>query len=55
MTPTVSAATGARVLNQLRRDRRTVFMILIVPALLIVLLYFVLSLQPLEKTRYDGV
>jgi ABC-2 type transport system permease protein len=50
MTPAVSTATGARVLNQLRRDRRTVFMILVVPALLIVLLYYVLSLQPMEKT-----
>jgi ABC-2 type transport system permease protein len=50
MTLTVSAATSARVLNQLRRDRRTVFMILVVPTLLVVLLYYVLSLQPLERT-----
>jgi ABC-2 type transport system permease protein len=50
MTSTISAATSARVLNQLRRDPRTVFMIVVVPALLIVLLYYVLSLQPIEMT-----
>lgn len=54
MTLTVSGATCTRILNQLRRDRRTVFMILAVPALLIVLMYYVLSLLPLEKTGMSG-
>jgi ABC-2 type transport system permease protein len=44
------AATSARLLNQLRRDRRTVVMILVVPAVMPVVLYYVLSLQPIDMT-----
>lgn len=45
MNPTILVATTVRILTQVRRDRRTVFMILVVPALLTVLFYFTLSLQ----------
>ena len=46
MNPSVSWATTVRILTQLRRDRRTMFMILVVPALMTVLFYSTLSLQP---------
>ena len=56
MNPTIHWATTVRILTQLRRDRRTVFMILLVPALLTVVLYFVLSRQPVGpdgRTPFD--
>ncbi|MFZ2174661.1 MAG: ABC transporter permease [Rhodococcus sp. (in: high G+C Gram-positive bacteria)] len=40
MNVTISAATAGRVLTQLRADHRTVAMILLVPSLLMILLYF---------------
>ncbi|HUO38204.1 MAG TPA: ABC transporter permease [Mycobacterium sp.] len=46
MNWTIHRATTVRILTQLRRDRRTVFMILLVPAVLTVLLHYVLSRQP---------
>ena len=46
MNPSVSWSTTVRILTQLRRDRRTVFMILLVPAVLTLLLHYVLSRQP---------
>jgi ABC-2 type transport system permease protein len=46
MNPTIHWATTIRILTQLRRDRRTVLLILLVPALLTVLLHYVLSRQP---------
>jgi ABC-2 type transport system permease protein len=46
MNPAIHGATTLRILIQLRRDRRTVFMILFIPALLTVLLHYVLLLQP---------
>ena len=39
-TPRIYAASTVRILRQLRRDHRTVAMILLVPALLMTLLYF---------------
>ena len=56
MNPTIHWATTVRILTQLRRDRRTVFMILLVPALMTVVLYFVLSRQPVGpdgRTPFD--
>jgi len=56
VNPSILAATTARILTQVRRDRRTVFMILVVPALLTVLFYFTLSLQhagPDGRTPFD--
>jgi ABC-2 type transport system permease protein len=56
MNPAIHLATTVRILTQLRRDRRTVFMILLVPAVLTVVLYFVLSRQPAApdgRTPFD--
>jgi ABC-2 type transport system permease protein len=56
MNPTIHWATTVRILTQLRRDRRTVFMILLVPSLLTVLFYFVLLRQPVGpdgRTAFD--
>ena len=46
MNPSPCWSTTVRILTQLRRDRRTVFMILLVPAVLTLLLHYVLSRQP---------
>lgn len=40
MSPRITLATAARILRQLRHDRRTVVLLLVVPALLLTLLYF---------------
>ncbi|BFU45968.1 ABC transporter permease [Krasilnikovia sp. MM14-A1004] len=40
MNPRITAATAARALRQLRHDRRTVALLVVVPALLLGLLYF---------------
>ena len=56
MNPTIHWATTVRILTQLRRDRRAMFMILVIPALITVLFYFTLSLQkagPDGLTPYD--
>ncbi|MBF6271342.1 ABC transporter permease [Nocardia farcinica] len=47
-TPTLrpNAATTGRILRQLRNDHRTVAMILVVPALLMTLLYFIYADTP---------
>jgi ABC-2 type transport system permease protein len=46
MTPRILFAVTARVLTQLRRDRRTVAMLLVLPCLLITLLWWMLKDQP---------
>ena len=56
MNPTIVLATIVRIFTQVRRDRRTAFMILVVPALMTVLFYFTLSLQvvgPDGRTPFD--
>jgi len=56
MNPTIHWATTVRILTQLRRDRRTVFLILLVPGVLTVLLHYVLSRQPVGpdgRTPFD--
>jgi ABC-2 type transport system permease protein len=40
MSPRITLATTARILRQLRHDRRTVALLIAVPALLLTLLYF---------------
>ncbi|MGX6604915.1 ABC transporter permease [Micromonosporaceae bacterium Da 78-11] len=40
MSPRITWATAARILRQLRHDRRTVGLLLVVPAALLALLYF---------------
>ena len=51
MSPRITIATAARVMLQLRRDPRTIAMLLLVPCLLEVLLYYVLDGQPLVFQR----
>ncbi len=46
MTARVTAATAARVLRQLRRDRRTLALVFLVPPLLLVLFKYVFIGQP---------
>ena len=43
MTPRIATATARRVLWQLRRDRRTVALLIVVPSVLVVLLRYVLD------------
>jgi ABC-2 type transport system permease protein len=50
----VTLATAARVLTQLRRDPRTIALLLVVPVLLVVLLRYVLDGQPLAFQRVGG-
>jgi ABC-2 type transport system permease protein len=52
MTPRTLASTVRRILGQLRHDRRTIAMILVVPTALIALLYFMFDGQ--ERT-FDRV
>ena len=40
MTPRITLAVAARVLTQLRRDHRTLAMLLVLPCLLITLLWW---------------
>jgi len=40
MSPRITAATTGRILRQLRHDRRTVAMLIVVPAVLLAVLYF---------------
>jgi ABC-2 type transport system permease protein len=56
MNPNILFATTARILTQVRRDRRTIHMMLVVPALMTVLFYYTLSLQavgPDGRTPFD--
>jgi ABC-2 type transport system permease protein len=46
MTPRITAAIAARVLTQLRRDRRTLAMLLVLPCLLISLLWWMFEDTP---------
>ncbi len=50
----VTLATALRVLTQLRRDPRTVALLLVVPVALVVLLRYVLDGQPLAFQRVGG-
>ncbi len=54
MTIRVTLATAARVLRQLRRDRRTVALILIVPPLLLALFKYVFDGQEATFDRVGG-
>jgi ABC-2 type transport system permease protein len=54
MTLRVTLATAARVLRQLRRDRRTVVLVLFVPALLLTLFRYVFDDQPGAFDRIGG-
>jgi len=52
MSPRITLATAARVLRQLRRDRRTLALVLFVPALLITLFKYVFEGQ---EAAFDRV
>ena len=54
MTPRVAIATAARVLTQLRRDPRTVALIIVVPCMLVTLLRFLFDAQPRTFDRVGG-
>jgi ABC-2 type transport system permease protein len=54
VTARVTLATAARVLTQLRRDPRTVALILLVPVLLMTLLRYVFDAQPQTFDRIGG-
>ena len=54
MSPRIALATAARVLLQLRRDPRTIALLLVVPCLLEVLLRYVLDGQPGTFDRIGG-
>ena len=51
MSPRVTAATACRVAAQLRRDRRTLALIFVVPPALIALLKYVFDEQPQSFDR----
>jgi ABC-2 type transport system permease protein len=51
VSPRIALATTARVLLQLRRDPRTVALLLVVPCVLEVLLRYVLDGQPAAFQR----
>jgi ABC-2 type transport system permease protein len=54
MTPAVTWATAVRVLTQLRRDPRTIVLILVVPSLLVTLLRYVFDGRPEIFDRVGG-
>jgi ABC-2 type transport system permease protein len=51
MTTAKTAATAVRVLSQLRHDRRTLALVLVVPAALLVLLRYIFDASPLTFAR----
>ncbi|MDG4832063.1 ABC transporter permease [Solwaraspora sp. WMMD1047] len=58
MNPRILAATVGRILRQLRHDRRTVALLLVVPALLLTVVYFMYADQPSvpgQPTTFDRV
>jgi ABC-2 type transport system permease protein len=54
MSPRVTMAVTARVLAQLRRDHRTVAMLILVPALLISLMWWIFTDSPATFDRVGG-
>ena len=54
MTPRVTVATAARVLSQLRRDPRTLALLIAVPCVLMTLLRFLFDSQPQTFDRIGG-
>jgi ABC-2 type transport system permease protein len=54
MTPRVTFAVAARVLAQLRRDHRTVAMLIVLPALLVSLMWWIFQDSPATFDRVGG-
>jgi ABC-2 type transport system permease protein len=58
LAPRLTVATAARVLRQLRHDRRTIAMMLLLPSLLLGLLYLIWKDQPVppgQPSTFDRV
>nr|QLJ97190.1 ABC transporter permease [Micromonospora carbonacea] len=58
MNPRILAATTGRILRQLRHDRRTVALLVVVPALLLALVYYMYADQPTppgQPSTFDRV
>ncbi|MFY1686779.1 ABC transporter permease [Plantactinospora sp. WMMB782] len=53
MNPRILAVTTGRILRQLRHDRRTVAMLLVVPVVLLTLLYYMFGDQPTPPGQPD--
>ncbi|MBO4164146.1 MULTISPECIES: ABC transporter permease [Micromonospora] len=51
MNPTILAATTGRILRQLRHDRRTVALLVVVPTVLLTLVYYMYADQPAPPGR----
>ncbi|MEH1016678.1 ABC transporter permease [Micromonospora sp. CPCC 206060] len=51
MNPPILLATTIRILRQLRHDRRTIALLVVVPGVLLTLLYFMFSGQPTPPGR----
>src|SRR5688572_8196201 len=51
MNPRLTLSTAARILRQLRHDRRTIAMVLVVPTLLLTILRYLYDSQPLVFDR----
>ncbi|HEY9333382.1 ABC transporter permease [Kribbella sp. NPDC050459] len=54
MTPRVTFAVAARVLAQLRRDHRTVAMLIVLPTLLVSLMWWMFTDSPMVFDRIGG-
>ncbi|MET9313909.1 ABC transporter permease [Kribbella sp. NPDC003505] len=54
MTPRVTFAVAARVLAQLRRDHRTVAMLIVLPTLLVTLMWWMFTDSPMVFDRIGG-
>jgi len=54
MSPRITLATTSRVLHQLRRDPRTLALVFLVPAFLLVLFRYVFDAQPQTFDRVGG-
>ena len=53
MTPRITLAVAARVLTQLRRDRRTLAMLLVLPCLVLSLLWWMYDAVPAGREGFD--
>ncbi|MFC4020249.1 ABC transporter permease [Micromonospora sp. GCM10011542] len=58
MNPRILAATTGRILRQLRHDRRTIALLVVVPAALLTLVYFMYADQPIppgQPSAFDRI
>ncbi len=55
MTPRITLAVAARVLTQLRRDHRTLAMLLVLPCAILALLWWMFKDLPLGRTGFSSL